>query len=400
MQPPPPGPSEAVSPPHDLSIIHFKPTDPLGHALRDQTAVACQLAPSPPPPPVQLLKERSLCSPRRDVSPIANGDDGPNIAVVGAALLKEHPLSILGETSVSGGQTEHRKLLPPGLRGRRTNQKRKDYLNSQIEYVEGYTGEKYVGHRYEGNYVVITVGRKRKPSNWTVPQTKQMEHQQGVVERREGNRRHDHWSSSQSGRQPRGNQWRGLSDEHGGATPQNGTAFGSQNHGQLPQQDEHASTGGGYQYHAHHTPGYSGIHVPAIHKRDWMPRTPEDAAPSSSKPSVSSMSSEDRHIFVDTRCRTNTPEQVAIPLFPDTEIPQPPESRPTVEVGSDPCSPQHPLEGLTSPQEPSALELQADEDEAHLQIESLNINVDIPISLDEAGQKGDVTERGLAFLRQ
>lgn len=91
-----------------------------------------------------------------------------------------------------------------------------------------------------------------------------------------------------------------------------------------------------------------------------------------------------------------------MPSFPDIEIPQPPESRPspTVEVGNDSCSPQHPLEGLISPQEPSALELQADEDEARLQIELLHINIDTPISLDEAGQKADVTEQGLAFLKQ
>jgi hypothetical protein len=150
--------------------------DPLGHALRDQTASARPPAPLAPRtttehirPPKGISDPLPLPVPEQDHNPTSD------FIVVGAALLKKRPRTLDPEpTSVDDTvQRQHRKLLPPDLRpGARTlpwsyqtfkdrKARRKAWIDKEIEKVEGYTGERVTGFQYDGDDVIIHINKRR-----------------------------------------------------------------------------------------------------------------------------------------------------------------------------------------------------------------------------------------------
>ena len=150
--------------------------DPLGHALRDQT-VSSSL--------ISVLSPRS-CVPnvppeetgRKPLPPMEDVVSGvsPEFVVVGAATHKqsEGPGSERAAESAPDHmvQWEHRKLLPPDLRpstrfryvnqesAKSRNIRRLAWITKEIEKVEGYTGEKVGGFRYDGDDVIIQLNRR------------------------------------------------------------------------------------------------------------------------------------------------------------------------------------------------------------------------------------------------
>lgn len=155
--------------------------DPLGHALRGQTASAHSAVTIEPR--VNFEANSRLTCANDAVSPSELKDDsGPpsHFVIVGAALLKKNPRS--PDTQPNSTpiddmvQMEHRKLLPPDLRRSATRfyrggqgrlrdlkARRKAWIETEIEKVEGYTGERVAGFQYDGDDVIIKL-KSRQPA--------------------------------------------------------------------------------------------------------------------------------------------------------------------------------------------------------------------------------------------
>jgi hypothetical protein len=151
--------------------------DPLGHALRDQTISARESNVLKPNAPVHTQSHVPKEKGHEYAPPMPDDDPGitSNFVVVGAATRKE-PEGPTSERAAESGpddkvQWEHRKLLPPDLRpsvefrfgGREAAKDRKlrrlTWITKEIEKVEGYTGEKVGGFKYDGDDVIISLNK-------------------------------------------------------------------------------------------------------------------------------------------------------------------------------------------------------------------------------------------------
>ncbi|KAF8524272.1 hypothetical protein BU17DRAFT_84871 [Hysterangium stoloniferum] len=166
---PPPPPPKDLPPP---AVI-----DPLGHALRDQAVTVRQPLQHPAQspeksPPLSKLKQPVFISSQSPANPPTKS---PNFVVVGAASLKEQARSgddHSGTNQDAFVKLEHRRLLPAALRPSshfhyenraRANERkdrRKEWIRKEIEKIEGYTGEKVRGFRYDGDDVIIEINRR------------------------------------------------------------------------------------------------------------------------------------------------------------------------------------------------------------------------------------------------
>ncbi|GJJ14962.1 hypothetical protein Clacol_009232 [Clathrus columnatus] len=173
--------SESVSETPQLSPPSGNPNcnansgvDLLGHALRDQT-VRQSLAAIEPVVPPAIPNVTRLMNVDRSVTPLEiSSDEHSEYPVVGVAVK-----NTTSRDDPAGGKSspqEYRRLIPLDLRiyqqsenkpGYRLHEpvdrrrRRIEWIQKEIEKIEGYTGEKVIGYKYDRNVVVITLKTAR-----------------------------------------------------------------------------------------------------------------------------------------------------------------------------------------------------------------------------------------------